>query len=122
MELVSASPDTAGVRRWARALLPDLREDDLLDVLLVITELASNVFDHARFPARLKLRSTDEPCVVSVIAEDASPVPPQLRPSQPDSVRGRGLVMVNRLAERWGVVQRKVGKGVWAVIPCAVAP
>ncbi|MEU7481722.1 ATP-binding protein [Lentzea sp. NPDC042327] len=121
LELVSAVPDTAKIRRWTRSILGDLGEDDLLDVLMVITELAANVFDHARLPARLRLRRSDEPCVVNVVAEDASPDSPLLRPSTPDSVRGRGMVIVNRLAERWGVVHRTVGKAVWAVIPCAPA-
>ena len=119
MELVSAVPDTADVRRWAQSILSDLVEDDLVDVLLVINELASNIFDHARLPARLKLRKTADPCVVSIVAEDSSPVLPRLRPSTPDSVRSRGLVLVDRLSERWGAVRRLAGKSVWAVIPCA---
>ncbi|MET9225804.1 ATP-binding protein [Lentzea sp. NPDC003310] len=118
LELVSAVTETADVRRWARALLTDLVEDDLVDVLLVVTELASNVFDHARFPARLRLRRTDDPCVVSIVAEDASPDLPRLRPSTPDSVRSRGLVIVERLSERWGVIRRLAEKSVWAVVPC----
>ncbi|WP_329792400.1 ATP-binding protein [Lentzea sp. DG1S-22] len=121
MELASTAPDTAKIRRWAQSILSNVREDDVLDVLLVITELASNIFDHARLPARLKLHRSDEPCTVSIVAEDASPVPPQLQPSRPDSVRGRGLVIVNRLAKQWGVAQRNAGKAVWAVIPCAAA-
>ncbi|ANZ43255.1 hypothetical protein BBK82_34675 [Lentzea guizhouensis] len=119
LELVSAVPDTAKVRRWAECVLADLVEDDLVDVLLVLTELASNVFDHARFPARLKLRRSAEPCVVSIVAEDASPVMPRMQPSTPDSVRSRGLVIVNQLSEQWGVVRRPAGKSVWAVMPCA---
>ncbi|MDX3659759.1 ATP-binding protein [Streptomyces sp. ID05-26A] len=118
-ELVSDVPDIAKVRRWARSVLCDLIEDDLVDVLLVVSELTSNVFDHARFPARVKLRRSAEPCVVGIVAEDSSPVLPRLHPSTPDSARSRGLVIVEQLSERWGVVQRLAGKSVWAVLPCA---
>ncbi|GHH39887.1 ATP-binding protein [Lentzea cavernae] len=119
LELVSDVPDTAKVRKWAQSILSDLSEDDLLDVLLVLTELASNVFDHARFPARLKLRKSAEPCVVSIVAEDASPDLPRLQPATPDSRRSRGLVIVDQLSEQWGVIRRLAGKSVWAVMPCA---
>ncbi|HEX7303452.1 ATP-binding protein [Lentzea sp.] len=118
-ELVSGVPDIREVRRWVRTVLANLTEGDLLDVLLVISELASNVFDHAAFPARLKVRKSEDPCVVGIVAEDASPALPQLRTGSPGSTRGRGLVMVNRLAQQWGFARREAGKSVWAVLPCA---
>ncbi|HEX7303008.1 ATP-binding protein [Lentzea sp.] len=117
-ELVRDVDDIAEVRRWARPVLRDLVEDDLVDVLLVISELVSNVFDHARFPARLMLRTSADPCVVTIVAEDSSPAMPRLRSPALDSVRNRGLVIVDKLSERWGVVRRATGKSVWAVVPC----
>ncbi|MFD9701211.1 ATP-binding protein [Lentzea sp. NPDC059081] len=121
-ELICGVPDIAKVRRWVQAMLSDLVEDDLVDVLLVVSELASNVFDHARFPARLRLRKSAEPCLVSIVAEDSSPALPRLRPPTLDSVRNRGLVIVEGLSERWGVVRHLTGKSVWAVMPCATMP
>ncbi|SER46144.1 Anti-sigma regulatory factor (Ser/Thr protein kinase) [Lentzea xinjiangensis] len=122
LELVDADPDTGKVRRWTRSVLSNLHEDDLLDVLMVVTELVSNVYDHARLPARLKLRRSGAPCAVDIVSEDASSVPPQLRPSTPGSVRGRGLIMVDQLSKQWGVARRAVGKCVWAVVPCPATP
>ncbi|MDX8148900.1 ATP-binding protein [Lentzea sp. BCCO 10_0061] len=122
LELLETVPDTGKVRRWVRSVLPNLHEDDLLDVLLVVTELVSNVYDHGRFPARVKLRRSTKPCEVSIASEDASATPPQLRPSSPDSARGRGLVMVNQLSKKWGVARRAVGKCVWAVVACPATP
>jgi anti-sigma regulatory factor (Ser/Thr protein kinase) len=118
-ELVTGVPDITKVRKWTRTMLYGLTEDDLVDVLLIVSELTSNVFDHARFPAPLKLRRSAEPSAVAIIAEDSSPVPPRLQPSTPDSARSRGLVIVEQLSERWGVVPPLAGKSVWAVIPCA---
>jgi anti-sigma regulatory factor (Ser/Thr protein kinase) len=118
LELDRDVTDLGGIRRWTEAALSGLHQDELVDVLLVVTELVSNVYDHARFPARVRLRKSGEPCTVTIAVEDASPVKPVLRPSSPDSVRSRGLVIVNQLAKQWGVVQRSVGKSVWALIPC----
>ncbi len=118
LDLGDTAPDTGKARRWAQSVLPRLDEDDLVDVLLVITELVANVYDHAQFPARLKLRRSAEPCLVNIVAEDASPASPQLQSSAIDSVRGRGLIIVDQLSRPWGVARRAVGKCVWAVVPC----
>lgn len=120
MELDREAADLGGVRRWAQSTLKGLHQDDLVDILLVVTELVANVYDHARFPARLRLKRSDEPCVVKISVEDASAVAPVLRPLSPDSPRGRGIAIVNQVAKQWGVVQRAVGKSVWALIPCTV--
>lgn len=118
LELDRDVADLGNVRRWTQSSLTGLHQDDLVDVLLVVTELVSNVYDHARFPARLRLRKSGEPCVVRISVEDASASAPVLRPSSSDSPRGRGMAIVNQLAKQWGVVQRTVGKSVWALIPC----
>ncbi|MGW6929749.1 ATP-binding protein [Lentzea sp. NPDC054927] len=118
LELDRDVADLSRVRRWTEASLSGIHQDELVDVLLVVTELVANVYDHARFPARLRLRKSAEPCVVQIAVEDASPSAPALQPLSSDSVRGRGLVLVNQLAKQWGVVQRALGKSVWALVPC----
>jgi anti-sigma regulatory factor (Ser/Thr protein kinase) len=118
LELDRDVTDLGRIRRWTETALSGLHQDELVDVLLVVTELVSNVYDHARFPARVRLRKSDEPCTVTIAVEDASPAKPVLQPSRPDSVRSRGLVIVNQLAKQWGVAQRAVGKSVWALVPC----
>jgi len=122
LELDRDVADLGGVRRWTQSSLIGLHQDDLVDVLLVVTELVSNVYDHARFPARLRLKKSSKPCFVRISVEDASASAPVLRTSSSDSSRGRGMVIVNRLAKQWGVVQRTVGKSVWALIPCPLTP
>ncbi|MFJ8964769.1 ATP-binding protein [Lentzea sp. NPDC102401] len=118
LELDRDATDLGRIRRWTESALAGLHQDELVDVLLVVTELVSNVYDHARFPARVQLRKSYEPCTVTIAVEDASPSKPVLQPVSPDSVRSRGLVIVNQLAKQWGVVQRRVGKSVWALVPC----
>ncbi|HUQ55010.1 ATP-binding protein [Lentzea sp.] len=116
LELNDDVIDIAEVRRWAGSALPRLHEDDLLDVQLIVTELVSNVYDHGKFPARLLLEV--QPEGVRIVVEDASPIPPVLKPSSPHSARGRGLVLVDQLAGEWGVTEQPPGKAVWAVVPC----
>lgn len=115
LELNRDVVDIAEIRRWASSALPGLHEDDLLDVQLIVTELVSNVYDHGAFPARLRLGLPDG--VVRVEVEDASPVPPVLKPSSPHSARGRGLVLVDQLSREWGVTEQPDGKAIWAEVP-----
>lgn len=122
LDLTPATPDTGTVRRWTQSVLSTLHEDDLVDVLLVVTELVTNVYDHASFPARLKLRRSADPCLVDIVTEDASPAAPRLKQATPDSVRSRGLVIVDRLSRQWGVARQAVGKRVWAIVPCPTTP
>ncbi|HEX7304632.1 ATP-binding protein [Lentzea sp.] len=115
LELNRDVVDIAEARRWAGSALPQLHEDDLLDVQLIVTELVSNVYDHGEFPARLTLRTPRD--AVRIEVEDSSTIPPVLKPSSPHSARGRGLVLVDQLAREWGVTEQPSGKAVWAVVP-----
>ncbi|MGW6443445.1 ATP-binding protein [Lentzea sp. NPDC055074] len=114
--------DIAAVRHWARSSLPAVDEDDLGDVLLVITELVSNVHDHAAFPAQIELSWSSQPCLVRIAVQDASAAQPELRPFSADAARGRGLMLVDQLSKQWGVTALGTGKTVWAVLHCAEAP
>lgn len=98
--------------------------DTSCTVALLVAELASNAVRHGRVPGRdFRLRITVEVSTrtirieVSDAREDRLPVRPQA-PSAEDET-GRGLLLVELLAARWGVVPRSpVGKTVWA--ECAV--
>ena len=118
LELEQEVADLGKVRRWTEAVLAGMHQDEIIDVLLVVTELVTNVYDHAQFPARLRVQKSTEPCVVTVSVEDASSTAPVLRPFSPNSVRSRGLVIVNQLTKQWGTAKRAAGKVVWALIPC----
>ncbi len=80
---------------------------------LLITELVTNAVRHAG-PGDVTVRARITAGVVNVEVEDASPrspgglVPP---PWQQES--GRGLLLVEVLAERWGVDVLPDGKRVW---------
>jgi len=92
----------------------------------IVAELAANAATHGRVPGRdfrLTLR-LDAAGVVRVEVADSrgDRLPVRGRQLGADAVSGRGLVVVEALADRWGVELGPVPcKTVWAEIyPCAV--
>ncbi|WP_173077149.1 ATP-binding protein [Phytohabitans rumicis] len=103
--------------RQARALVTDAcgqwhRPDLAESAHLAITELVNNVVAHARTPMRVDLALRDGELYIAV--RDYSHEPP--RPSVPTLSGGRGLLVVEGVARRWGCTPRRDGKVVWAVI------
>lgn len=93
-------------------------------VALVVGELAANAVQHGRVPGRdfgLRLTLDAAARLVRVeVADAASAKRPPLSPpsSFPDGESGRGLLLVDVLAVRWGTAPRQpVGKTVWAEVP-----
>ncbi|MCK8677314.1 ATP-binding protein [Streptomyces lichenis] len=91
----------------------------------IVAELAANAVTHGRVPGRdfrLELAVRDEVLRVEVSdarAERRPPVRPQSGP--PLSESGRGLVIVEALADRWGVADGPVPrKSVWAELRLSV--
>jgi anti-sigma regulatory factor (Ser/Thr protein kinase) len=87
-------------------------------VVLVVAELAANCVLHGRVPGRdftVRLAYDDEQGVVRVEVSDTHPAQPVRIMPAADEDHGRGLVLVDALATRWGVRDRVgPGKTVWA--------
>ena len=86
------------------------------DMLLVVSELASNAVQHAgtRFTVNL---SGDDGFVILAVRDESSAEPFQLSPSG-TRTRGRGLALVDRLSHDWGVKHwNSTSKSVWARFP-----
>ncbi|NGO43283.1 ATP-binding protein [Streptomyces ureilyticus] len=85
------------------------------DVLLCVSELATNAVLHGVPPGRgfrLQL-ALDTAGVVRIEVHDSGPG--EVRPPDPDTEAedGRGLLLVAALADKWGVGERDPGKVVW---------
>ncbi|GHH32571.1 ATP-binding protein [Lentzea cavernae] len=106
--------NVAGIRALARLALAGLSDDDLDDVLLVITELVSNAFDHGRSTRWMRLLVTPAPCVVRCEVDDTAPQLPVLGKSRLGEFRGRGMLLVDELATTWGIAPGDGFKTVWA--------
>lgn len=100
-------------RRHARVQLQDvLDEDRLQDALLIVSELVTNAVLHGFPPGQLSLEvGADQ---IRVAVEDSSEALPVLRAHDDDAHRGRGIALVDALADRWGVDTNSAGqKQVW---------
>lgn len=78
---------------------------------LLVTELVTNAVLHARTPVQVSVEPRGP--MVRVGVADNSPRPPRRRKHSVDSGTGRGLVLVERMSDSWGVEQRGGGKVVW---------
>ncbi|HEY3480351.1 MULTISPECIES: ATP-binding protein [Amycolatopsis] len=108
------------LRAWAGKSLGHLSPDHLADVLMVIEELASNAYEHTSGPSYARLTVLSRPCVVVIEVDDPERGRPKVRPPDFDRARGRGMLLVDRLADDWGVHEHSVGKTVWARLGCGV--
>jgi anti-sigma regulatory factor (Ser/Thr protein kinase) len=102
------------IRRSLRTLLTGwgVAADAVDDALLVVEELIANVVDHARTRFQLAVRLTGR--VLHVAVRDCGGGLPHVQPFDPDAVRGRGLQVIARVAQRWGYDPHEHGKTVWA--------
>lgn len=95
-------------------------------VTLIVAELSSNAVLHGLVPGRdfaLRLLRDRASGLVRVEVSDTHPARPvRLAPSAADD-GGRGLLLVDALATRWGVMERLgPGKTVWAELSPAGQP
>lgn len=112
----------ASLRRWIATTLSDLNAEHLTDLMLVCSELVSNAYEHGLHPRRIALRRRLRTETVYVEVDDGGQDLPELRAPQPQELRGRGLVLVDRLSRAWGTRLRERGKTVWAEMTAGLAP
>jgi anti-sigma regulatory factor (Ser/Thr protein kinase) len=91
---------------WAAPQAPD-------DVALLVTELVANVVDHVGGEALLTLELALSEDWLRISVADGSAVRPVIRELCQDGPRGRGLRLVQAIADRWGAEDHRGGKRVW---------
>ncbi|MFF8832461.1 ATP-binding protein [Streptomyces sp. NPDC015131] len=129
-------PDPAEVgraRRWARSRLAGsgIGEDEPLaeTLVLLISELVTNAVVHTGCPAVLRMlfgpasggdagsgAGPAEAGTVRVEVADTSACPPRPRHADGDDTNGRGLELVDGLADRWGWRHEGSGKSIWCEV------
>jgi anti-sigma regulatory factor (Ser/Thr protein kinase) len=85
---------------------------------LAVSEIATNALLHARTPFRVRVSRNS---VIRVEVQDSSSVRPMRREISAAEVSGRGLAIVDQLADRWGVAESVEGKCVWFEVDIARA-
>ena len=95
------------VRRFAR----NLRAATVDDAVLMVSELVTNAVAHGQPEITLRLRLRPDRLTVAVADRGEAPLTCAMPP--PEQTSGRGLVIVDALATRWGRSQGRVDKQVW---------
>ena len=111
--LLAPEPASVGTaRRAVRARLHGAGLGQLVDdAALAASELVANAVLHARTPITLRVSTTAT--AVRVTVEDLNPQLPTPAPMGATATSGRGLALLQALAEDWGVDALPRGKAVW---------
>jgi anti-sigma regulatory factor (Ser/Thr protein kinase) len=108
-----ARPESASAaRKFVLEAAPLGHEDDRSRLTTLVSELATNAILHARTPFKVKVSRRRHRTRVDVT--DGSTAPPVRKVFLSHQPTGRGLVLLESLADRWGVVSLAgEGKTVW---------
>jgi PAS domain S-box-containing protein len=99
-------------RRFVVAALEALGLHDQVDVAaLLASELVTNALVHAAAPLRIIVEPLHG--AVRIAVQDASDEHPVVLVPDTDRPSGRGMWLVETLAQRWGVLPTTGGKAVW---------
>lgn len=109
-----AAPATA--RRYVAQVLAGECSDLLDAVVLMVSELATNCVLHADSDLVVSVERAGGEVRIDVADDDPSPV--ARRDPRPDEATGRGLRIVDELADEWGVRESRDrhGKSVWFTV------
>lgn len=105
-------PQTARqARRLTRRALHEWGLDSLVESTeLMVSEVVANAVRFASRPITLRLLCTD---VLRCEVGDNSSLVPRMRHARLSDEGGRGIFLVDQLADRWGATRVSTGKVVW---------
>lgn len=102
--------------RQLRELLHDWADSEQVDsAALMVSEMATNVLVHTDGDARLVAEVSGEPGTRRLrveVADASDELPHKRRPGEMAS-SGRGLMLMEMLADHWGVDPQGSGKSIW---------
>jgi two-component sensor histidine kinase len=120
LEIRPDPTEVGRARRWARSRLAGsgIAADEPLaeTLILLVSELVTNAVVHTGCPAVLRLSlpgAAAESAPVRLEVADTSARAPVPRCADGDATGGRGLALVDGLADRWGWSPEGAGKRIW---------
>ncbi|MGW7816809.1 SpoIIE family protein phosphatase [Streptomyces puniciscabiei] len=117
LSVAQDEPDRiAEARRHVRELLHDWNSAEQVDsAVLLVSEMVTNVLVHTDTDALLLAEVTGEPGARGLrvqVTDAGDDLPHKRRPGELAS-SGRGLMLIELLADAWGVDPRGEGKSIW---------
>jgi anti-sigma regulatory factor (Ser/Thr protein kinase) len=92
---------------------------DAGDAALLVTELVANVVDHVAGGPSFTLEVALSENWLRISVADGSALRPVVREFEVAARRGRGMQLVEGIADRWGVEDHTDGKRVWFELAAA---
>lgn len=107
-------------RKLVRTALAAWRMEELTDTaILIVTELVANAVKHTNSRViRVVVCRPDEQVVRIGVVDRARVMPELVEPGEELLTGGRGILLIDALAERWGTALYRWGKQVWAELAC----
>lgn len=90
--------------------------DEPQTAVLIVSELVANAILHGAEPIEVAVTGETGKLRIEVSDGDTRPPRPDLDVDRVDRPSGRGLLIVNALAQRWGTTLHDFGKTVWAEV------
>ncbi|MFI6006867.1 SpoIIE family protein phosphatase [Streptomyces sp. NPDC051366] len=117
LTVAQAEPERiAGARRQIRELLHDWADEEQVDsAVLIVSEMVTNVLMHTDGDALLVAEAVGELGTrrLRIEVADASDELPHKRHPGEMASSGRGVLLMEMLADTWGVDPRGEGKSIW---------
>lgn len=109
----------ASARTWLAEFLTarDVEVSTIRDAVLLLSELVTNALRHGEGDIVCRVSMTDrDGSAWCVAVGDGTASVPQPLPEDEGRIGGFGLLLVERIADRWGVAAYPGGKIVWATV------
>lgn len=112
LQLPQADDTPRKARTFVRRTLEQWRRETIVDdAMLLATELVTNAVVHAHSPVNVRLLAFPEHVRVEVADTGGGAL--QLRRPDPETLNGRGLLLVEELSRTWGTSSDRDEKVVW---------
>ena len=119
LELHRDPHEAAHARQHVAASCQGLLPDVAMNAQLMTSELVTNALDYGTGPITLTVMVTEERIRVEV--SDGSTIRPVAQHPDATDIHGRGLLIIEHLAQSWGVEPSPTGRGktVWFTLSTA---